>query len=179
VEALAGGIVERDDRAHDAEHSLEVQVPFLQWLAHRLEKKARIVPVLMGLQDETTAVELGEALAAGLRRAGGDAVLVASSDLMHAGPAYQVRAPRGVAVDAFVRDQDGHALQRIAALKPLDLLDEVRARDITMCGAGPVAAVLEAAKRLGATKAEVLAHATSCDVQPHHSAVGYAAVAVR
>jgi len=177
--ALEGGIVEVADLVHADEHSVEVQVPFLRWLAEAAGEEVPFVPVLMGLQDETTAAELGEALVGAAQRTGLDVVLVASSDLMHAGPDYRIPPPRGVAVDRFAREQDARALAAIEALDPDGLLDVVRARDISMCGAGPVAAVLHAAKRLGATQAKVLAHATSHDVRPHASCVGYAAVAVR
>ncbi|HEV8361401.1 MAG TPA: AmmeMemoRadiSam system protein B [Candidatus Thermoplasmatota archaeon] len=177
--ALEGGIVTADDDAHAPEHSVEVQVPFLQWLGRRAGRDVPFVPVLMGLQDETTTEELAEALAGAVQRSGVDAVLIASSDLEHAGPNYSVRPPRGIAVDQFARAQDERALKAIEALDPAKLLDEVRRHEITMCGAGPVAAVLGAAKRLGASEARVLAHATSYDVKPHHSCVGYAAVAVR
>lgn len=177
--ALEGGAVQPGDAAHAGEHSLEVQLPFLQWLALRAGREVSFVPLVMGLQDETTCEEVAEAVVRGVQHTGVDALLVASSDLMHAGPSYRVAPPRGQRADHFAREQDERALQVIAALEPWKLLDEVRRRDITMCGAGPVAAVLEAARRLGATRAEVLAHATSYDVQPHHSCVGYAAVAVR
>jgi MEMO1 family protein len=178
-DALAGGIVEVDDAAHAPEHSVEVQVPFLQWLATRAERELPFVPMLMALQDETTAAEVGEALAGAIQSSGIDAVLVASSDLMHAGPNYDARPPRGQRVDAFARERDGHALKAIEAMEPAKVLDACRVHDINMCGAGPVAAVLDAAKRLGATRAELLAHATSYDIEPHHSCVGYAAFAVR
>lgn len=177
--ALEAGLVLRDDAAHAGEHSVEVQLPFLQDLAARAGRDLAFAPLVMGLQDETTAQEVGQAIAGAVRRTGVDAVLVASSDLMHAGPAYGLRPPPGLGVDAWAKQQDALALEAVEALDPDALLDVVRARDISMCGAGPVAAVLHAAKALGATRAEVLAHATSHDVQPHHSCVGYAAVALR
>lgn len=177
--ALEGSVLVPDDEAHAPEHSLEVQLPFVRWLSARAGCDVPFVPILLGLQDETTAAEVAEAVAEAVRETGLDVVLVASSDLMHAGPDYDVRPPAGQRVDAFARAQDEHALKAIEALDPDKLLDEVRRRDISMCGAGPVAAVLGAAKRLGATRAEVLAHATSYDIRPHSSCVGYAAVAVR
>lgn len=170
-------VILRDEAAHADEHSVEVQLPFLQVLAARARAEVSWVPVAMGLQDETTAQELGDALAAALK--GQDALLVASSDLMHAGPSYRIPVPKGLDAGAFARRQDAHALKPIEALDPDGLLDAVRLHEVSMCGAGPVAAVLHAAKALGARRAEVLAHATSFDVEPHHSAVGYAAVALR
>jgi hypothetical protein len=175
--ALADTVLVRDEDAHAGEHSLEVQLPFLQWLAARGGHALAILPVVMGLQDEATSREVGGALARAC--AGRDVVLVASSDLMHAGRNYHIPVPRGLDAGQHVRAQDEHALRAVAAMDPDRLLDEVRRREVSMCGAGPVAAVLHAARALGAGKAEVLAHATSFDVQPHHSAVGYAAVALR
>lgn len=175
----AGGVVLRDEAAHADEHSLEVQLPFLQALAGPAGRDLPVVPVAMGLQDETTAQEVGRAIAEAVRATGVDAVLVASSDLMHAGPNYRIRPPRGLEVHSWALQQDAHALKAIEALDPDGLLDTVRRHEVNMCGAGPVAAVLHAVKALGATRAEVLAHHTSYEVSPHHSCVGYAAVAVR
>jgi AmmeMemoRadiSam system protein B len=162
-----------DEEAHADEHSLEVQLPFLQVLA---PGDVRFAAVAMGLQDEDTARGVGEELARAAR--GGDVVLVASSDLMHAGPDYRIPVPRGLGVDAFVRAQDEHALRCVAGLDGDKLIDAVRAQDVSMCGAGPVAAVLHAARQLGADEARLLAHATSHDVRPHRSAVGYASFAL-
>lgn len=178
--ALAeGGLLLEDDAAHADEHSLEVQLPFLLDLAARGGRELRFVPLVLGLQDEATAREVGAAVARAVRAAGVDAVVLASSDWMHAGPNYRVPVPRGQTVDAFVRAQDERALQPLLALDGDRLVDEVRRHEVTMCGVGPVAAAVHAARALGATRAEVLAHATSHDVQPHHSVVGYAAVALR
>lgn len=177
----AGGVVLRDDAAHAEEHSIEVQFPFLQALAGPgpAGRDLPVVPVAMGLQDETTAQEVGQAIAEAVRATRVDALVLASSDLMHAGPNYRLRPPRGLDVHPWAMQQDAHALKAIEALDPEGLLDAVRRHEVNMCGAGPVAAVLHAARALGASQAKVLAHHTSYEVSQHHSCVGYAAVAVR
>jgi hypothetical protein len=175
--ALEGSVLRADEDAHAGEHSLEVQLPFLQGIAERASAQVRMLAVAMGLQDEDTAREVGAAL--GKACEGRDALLVASTDLMHAGPNYRIPVPRGVTAGQFVRAQDEHVLPSIAALDPDRLLDQARLHGVSMCGAGPVAAVLHAARALGCTSAELLAHATSDDVEPRHSAVGYASFALR
>lgn len=166
-------ILSDNPAAHAREHSVEVQLPFLQ----ELRPDLRFAPVLLGMQDEETAREVGEIIAAAVE-AEGDTLLVASADLSHVGPQYEQQAPPGERVDRFVRRQDAFAVERIARLDPAGLVDVVRQREVSSCGYGAVAAVLFAAKRLGATRARQLAYATSYDVAPHHSCVGYASFAV-
>lgn len=172
----AGPIVV-DERAHAREHSIEVQLPFLQRLARAAGRQPpRFVAVTMGIQDETTAAELAHAIVTAAR--GRDLVLVASTDLAHVGPDYSIDAPPGTTVDAHCRALDERFLRAVDALDDAALLDAVARYDLPSCGHGPVAAVLRAARALGATRARRLAHATSHDVRPHASCVGYCAYAI-
>lgn len=138
------------------EHSIEVQLPFLQDL---YGEDLRFVPVMMAAQDLLSAEAVGAAVAAALQ--GRDAVLIASTDLTH----YE--APD------VARRQDQLLIERIEALDPEGLIRTQQARSISMCGVGPVAAMLIAARALGATAAEALAYSTSGDVMPSRQVVGY------
>lgn len=150
-----------DARGHRREHSVEVQLPFLQLLGFR----GPVVPVVMAEHDLEVAWDLAGAIAS----AAGDreVVLIASTDLSHYLPHDQaVQADRAV-LDALASG-DGQRL-----------LDVVARRPESMCGAGPAAAVLEAARRLGGGRAEVLRYATSGETGGDRDrVVGYAAAVV-
>ena len=147
--------------AHAREHSLEMQLPFLQHLAPGVP----IVPMVMGYQREETADALGDALATVLR--GKRALVVASTDLSHYQDAKTAAELDGVVVDCVSRF-DADALQYALRLQP----DHA-------CGGGPTVAVMRAAKALGARDAVVLNYADSGDVSGDKSAVvGYMAAAL-
>ena len=147
--------------AHGREHSLEMQLPFIQ----RLAPGAKIVPLVMGSQSAGSARALGEALARVV--AGRRALLVASSDLSHYHDAATAARLDGVVIDHVTRfDADG--LQRALDLEP----DHA-------CGGGPMVAVMRAARALGARDAVVLKYADSGDVSGDKSSVvGYLAAAL-
>src|SRR6266581_3518438 len=108
-----------------------------------------------------------------------DVLLIASSDFTHVGSQYFQTPPPGVTAPAFAKDQDAKAIEPILALDPKHFAAKVAQDDISMCGYGPVTAMLTAAKRLGATEAKLLKYATSSDVsRDTKMAVGYGAIAV-
>ena len=160
---LAGypGVSERPE-PHRAEHSLEMQLPFLQHLVPRL----RVVPVLMGDQSRGDVDLLAEALSRVL--AGRDALLVASSDLSHYHP-----APAANALDARV-------VGDVERFDPEALMDRLEAEPGHACGGGPMVAVMKAARALGAHRATVLRYADSGDVEEGDKArvVGYVSAAL-
>lgn len=147
--------------AHKREHSLEMQLPFVQ----RLAPDVPIVPLVMGAQTAETAQRLGEALAVTLR--GGRTLLIASTDLSHYHDAAAAARLDQVVVDHVERfDADG--LQRALDRHP----DHA-------CGGGPTVAVMRAARLLGAGSASVLKYADSGDVSGDKSSVvGYMAAAI-
>ena len=146
--------------AHAREHSLEMQLPFLQHLA----PDAMIVPLVMGQQTAGTARALGEALATALR--GRRALLVASTDLSHYQDAATAARLDAVVIDCVSRfDAEG-------------LQDALNVRPEHACGGGPTVAVMRAARHLGALDAVVLNYADSGDVSGDKSSVvGYMAAA--
>jgi AmmeMemoRadiSam system protein B len=165
--AMARSAVVRDlPSAHQREHALEMQLPFIR----RLLPDTRIVPLLIGHQTRETIVALGAALAAAFR--GRDALLVASSDLSHYFDA------------ATARTLDGRVQERIAAFDPEGLLDRFeqypegeRGRYVA-CGGGAIVAVMLAARTLGAASARVLRYAHSGEISgDYDGVVGYLAAA--
>ena len=144
-----------------AEHSLEVQLPFLQ----RTLSDFQLVPIIMGDQSYEASRALGVALAELVR--GTDALIVASSDLSHYHPYEQ----------AVILD--GKTLNAIGEWDYLTLSDNFQSRTWEACGGGPIVAAMIAAERLGATRAQVIKYVNSGDVTGDRSrVVGYSAVAL-
>jgi hypothetical protein len=157
------GVVDVDEAAHRFEHSIEVQLPFLQYL---YGSEFRFVPVCFQLQDLSFAVEVGKALTNVL--AGKNAVVIASSDMTHYEP------------------QRTAAAKDMAALKAVEAMDEkqfysiIETQNATVCGYGPIATVITAAKGLGAKEAKLLCYKSSGDITGDYSGVvGYAAVSFK
>ena len=156
-------LVDVDDLSHRFEHSIEVQLPFLQYL---YGSGFKFVPICFQLQDLQSAVEVGRSLVEVL--ASKNAVVIASSDMTH----YE---PQGNAEE-----------KDLAALKAVEAMDEklfystIEKRHVTACGYGPIAAVMVASKGLGATEARLLCYKSSGDVTGDYSSVvGYAAVSFK
>ena len=171
--ALSKPPLEEDVRAHRDEHSIEVQLPFLQHLSEAI----RFVPICMAFQEYDLAAEVGE-LVAGVAKSK-DIVLIASSDFTHVGAQYYQLPPRGLAAPIYAKEQDAKAIEKILALDPKGFAGKVAQDSISMCGYGPVTAMLIAARRLGATSAKLLKYGTSSDVSHDtRTAVGYGAVAI-
>jgi hypothetical protein len=151
-------ILREDAIAHSREHSLEVQLPFLQVLSPH----SSFVPIALGTLRFDDLVAVGEALARVLA-ANPETLLLTTSDLNH----YED--------DATTRLKDNQAIDQIVALNPRGLYDICTKEDISMCGLGPAVAMLIALRSLGATHAELVRHATSADASGDTTnVVGYA-----
>ena len=152
---------EWDDLAHSREHSIEVQLPFLQYI---YQNGFRVVPIAMLRQNSEVSQDLGSAIATALKDR--DGIVIASSDFSH----YEMRASAS--------KKDHLAIEAILALDPRRLEKVVDSYDISMCGPGPVMTMLTACKQLGANKAHLLRYATSGDITGDSRVVGYASVTV-
>lgn len=153
-------LLDVDESAHRFEHSVEVQLPFLQYL---YGNSFKFVPVCFQLQDFESADEVGNALAEVL--SGRNAVIVASSDFTHYEP--QASAER----------KDLSALEAVKAMDAKQFVKIIEERNVTACGYGPIAATITAAKGLLAKEATLLRYKTSGDITGDKSSVvGYAAV---
>jgi predicted class III extradiol MEMO1 family dioxygenase len=188
-EPLARSILSRSSRIHEdslahlREHSLEVQLPFIQYFKNSF----KIVPIQMLDTRLETCLDVGRAVGEaiaeyGMRNAEDNSeprtpnsklsrretLIVASSDMSH----YE-RA-------AAAKEKDYEAIHRVLALDPEGLYNTVKNNGITMCGYGPVAAMLAACKILGASEANLVKYANSGDVSgDYEQVVGYAGIIVR
>jgi AmmeMemoRadiSam system protein B len=173
-----GALFVTDDRFHEQEHAVEVELPLIQaaWPG------VRIVPIEVPLTDD--AEMIGRRVAKAVSETGLSAVYLASSDLTHYGPAYGF-APAGVGESAlaWAKDNDRRLLTLVTDMAVERVVPDVRAR-LNACGGGAIAAMLAACRELGASEARVLQHASSYETlrdvapQPATNAVGYAAVVV-
>jgi AmmeMemoRadiSam system protein B len=164
-------LVREDSLAHLKEHSLEVQLPFIQCL----KDEFTIVPVQMMDTRLETCIALGNAVARAIADCGSrnaefkdkGTLIVASSDMSH-----YISA-------AAAKKKDHKAIQRMLELDAQGLYYTVRDEDITMCGYGPAVAMITACKALGATKAELVKYTNSGEVSgDYDQVVGYAGIVV-
>ena len=153
-------IIDVDDLAHVYEHSIELQLPFLQYL---YGSEFKFVPICFGMQDLVSSREVGKAVARALK--GKNGLVIASSDLTHYEPQERAEKKDMLAVNAAVRmDEEQY-------------YSAVESYGISTCGYGPVMAAIVASKELGAKKAELLCYKTSGDVLGDRSAVvGYTSI---
>ncbi len=157
-------LLREDDVAHRTEHSIEVQLPFLQ----QCVKDFSFVPVALGTDRFGALEELGWAISQVVAAHSDAPLVVASSDLNH----YES--------DAVTRVKDHKAIDRILALDPRGLYDTVRHEGITMCGYGPTVTMLTAALALGASSAALVRYATSGDITgDRDEVVGYGGIIVQ
>ncbi|HZY94639.1 MAG TPA: AmmeMemoRadiSam system protein B [Candidatus Bathyarchaeia archaeon] len=153
------GLIDVDETAHKYEHSIEVQLPFLQFL---YPAKFSFVPICMMLQDLQTSLEIGRAVAKAAKQH--RAVVIASSDWTHYEPQEE----------AVMKDKE--ALQAAIQMDERKFQKVIEEKGVSACGYGPVTALIQAAKILGATKPRLLSHQTSGDITGDTGAVvGYAA----
>ncbi len=158
VKELQGDMVQIDDRAHANEHAVEVQMPFLQYISDDI----RIVPICMLKQDLDTAKELGKKLAEVTKDI--DTVMIASTDFSH----YVLKE--------VAEKRDGKAIDMITANDTEGLYKAVVDEHISMCGFGPVMAMMHGS---GCTSGELLKYATSGDISSMRDVVGYASIVCR
>ncbi len=154
-------IVDLDERAHLYEHSIEVQVPFLQYL---FGNSFKIVPIVILMQTPEVAEYLAEAIAEIINEGKKDIVVLASSDLNHYDPYDETYA------------KDEKAIEKIVNLDYKGLFHVVEDEDVTVCGYAPIMTALILAKKFN-KKPYVLKHATSGDTSGDKSSVvGYLSV---
>jgi len=157
--------LESDHLAHKYEHSLEVELPFLQYFKPDL----KIVPIALSGERLEVLKDIGSAVASAITESGlkDTTVIIASSDMTHYEPQAQAENKDRVAIDA------------ILSLDEARLIQAIRLKDISMCGYAPVAAMIVAAKALGATRGELIKYQTSGDITgDKDSVVGYAGIII-
>ena len=156
-------LLTEDWRAHAHEHSLEVQLPFLQQLLPQFT----FVPICLATHQFELTAEIGNAIADVVAGESEPIGIVASSDLNH------------YLDQNTTLKKDQQAIDQVLALDARGLWDTVLEYDISMCGFIPTTAMLVAATKLGATRAELVKHATSGDINGDYAhVVGYAAILI-
>jgi len=152
-------LLKEDAVAHAQEHSLEVQLPFLQILAPEFE----FVPIALGTIRFEELQRIGEAISRVISGSKEEVLLLTTSDLNH----YED--------DRTTRKKDAMAIAQLEAMNPQGLYESCRTESISMCGLGPAVAMLFALRALGATRAETVQYATSAAVSgDYRRVVGYA-----
>jgi len=160
VEALTSP-VQIDEKAHRMEHSIEVQLPFLQYL----HPEASIVCICMGDQSHGAATAVAESVLAARKATGREIKVIASSDFSHYVPAEEAKENDGAVLSAVTAFDVGGVYAKLA---------ETRA---SVCGFGPISAAMEISRGLGAKKAELLEYTNSGETSGDYAqVVGYAAV---
>ena len=156
--------LEEDFLAHLGEHSIEVQLPFLQYF----NTEFKLVPIVLAYAGGAIYKEIGKALARAVKESGRKAVIIASSDMTHYEP------------QASAQRKDNQAIEAVLALDEDELLRRVDKFDISMCGFAPAVSLIVAAKELGAKGAELVKYQTSGDTTGDYSSVvGYAGIIIR
>lgn len=156
--------LQEDDAAHQFEHSIEVQLPFLQYF----RPDVKLVPIILSFASIEAYKEIGQEIARAIIETKREAVIMASSDMTHYEPQDTAARKDRQAIDAILRlDED-------------ELFQRVESYSISMCGCAPVASLIAAARELGATSAELVKYQTSGDTSGDYSAVvGYAGIIIK
>lgn len=145
------------------ENALEVMMPFIRYRFPR----CKVVAVQMGNQSYAPAQRVAEAIVQAQAATGEEIMLVASSDYSH------------YVMESVAERQDHYVIESLLALDMPEMYQRIREEGVSTCGYGPVAAMVEAARQFGATRAKLLDYGTSAEVTgDHFQVVGYAAVAV-
>jgi len=156
--------LEQDQVAHLYEHSIEVQIPFLQYL----KQDFKIVPIVLSHAPRAVYKEIGKAIAKAIKELKAEAVIIASSDMTHYEP------------QESAKKKDTQAINAILELNEDELLNRIEKLNISMCGYAPTVTLISAAKELGAKRAELVKYQTSGDVTGDYSGVvGYAGIIVK
>ena len=158
IDAMPGYITTIDELAHRYEHSLEVQLPFLQY---RFKDDFEIVPICMGFQDHETAKEVGAEIREAANATGRKIVVIASSDFSHYVPLNVAQSVDNYLIDALIEVDVDMFYARIAE------------KSASLCGYGPIAAMLYATQP---TSGKLLNYATSGEVTHDSHVVGYVAM---
>ena len=155
-------IIKNDKKAHQYEHSIEVQLPFIQYI---FGKDIKFVPICMTRQDIDTDIEIAKSICSSV--VDKNILIIASSDFTHYEP------------QEYAENVDKQAINAILEFNPKKLYDIIYRQNLTMCGPGPITVMLIVCETLGAKKAELLKYATSGDVSGmYDQVVGYASLII-
>ncbi len=166
-----------DEVAHSNEHSIEVQIPFLQFVSKDNSDRLRILPII--ISEDINIKELAKNIKKTLKETGKKAVFIASSDFTHYGYSYRY-VPFLKDIKENIYRLDKEAISFIQKRDADKFLQFCAQKQATICGKCPIAALIEVCSLLGAKKAELLQYYTSGDISNDYStAVGYCALVVK
>jgi len=155
--------IKKDKKAHQFEHSIEVQLPFIQYI---FDKDIKFVPICMTRQDINTDIEIAKSICSSV--VDKNILIIASSDFTHYEP------------QEYAESVDKQAINAILEFNPNKLYDIIYRQNLTMCGPGPITVMLIVCETLGTKKAELLKYATSGDITGmYDQVVGYASLIIR
>ncbi|MHA1595300.1 MAG: AmmeMemoRadiSam system protein B [Candidatus Baldrarchaeia archaeon] len=166
--------------AHEGEHSIEVQLPFLQYF---LQENFKIVPIVIATMDYDTCKEVGVALANAVKETERKVVVIATTDMTHYGTIYGY-TPVGTSpltrILKWIYETDKKVIEKIEKLDAEGLLETVMSEQLTMCGPGAIATLIEFAKEYGNLEVRTLKYLTSYDIRNDDATaiVGYLASAL-
>lgn len=164
--------VKNDHNVHVYEHSIEVQLPFLQFASKDVLRKVRIVPLIISYYDLETCTALADKIA----DISEDLCVIASSDFTHYGSGYGY-VPFSKNVKENMYELDSEAIKLVNKMDTKGFLAHVKEKKATICGAGAIATCMEVMRNLGIKRGELLNYYTSGDViKDYTNAVGYAAI---
>ncbi len=156
--------LKEDQAAHLDEHSIEVQLPFLQYF----KPDVKFVPIVFSFGTGDIYQEIGREIARAVKELKREVVIMTSSDMTH----YESQES--------AQWKDAQAIEAIVELNEEKLLQRVQTLNITMCGYAPAVSLISAARELGATRAELVKYQTSGDTTGDYSSVvGYAGIALK
>ena len=176
LSAGGGGLLRANPRAHEGEHSLEVQLPFLQVLS----PSVKVVPITVA--PHPAAAEIGRSVGEVLARRFPGARVVGSTDLTHHGGHFDAPGGHGPAGQKWTRANDRRMIDLIVAMKAQAIVAEA-AENQNACGAGAIAATIAACQAMGAVRGLLLRYTNSYEVvharypdDPDDTTVGYASI---
>ncbi len=156
-------LFEQDELAHVYEHSIEVQLPFLQYMTNDF----KILPICVSSTNIGELKRAGEEIASAAKKLRTDVTIIASSDMTH----YEHHEA--------AKKKDAEALSAVTQMDEDKLIEKVNELDISMCGVAPVSIMLTATKAMGAKEAKVIEYKTSGDAAGDYtSVVGYGGVII-
>lgn len=173
---MANSGLKQDEEAHAQEHSIEVQLPFLQFANKDYLKQLKIAPIIVS--EDKNYQEIAQAILKTIEQTRKKAVIIASSDFTHYGINYGF-FPFKENVKENMHKLDNEAIEHIKNLEAPSFLDYINNTGATICGKIPIATIIASCKLLGAKKAKLLHYYTSGDiVKDYSSAVGYGAIVI-
>lgn len=173
---MANSGLKHDEKAHSQEHSIEVQLPFLQFANKDCLNQIRICPIIVS--EDNAYEEIAQSIKKTIEQTRKKAILIASSDFTHYGVNYGY-FPFSDDIKENMYRLDNGAIEHIKKLDPEGFLSYINDTGATICGRTPIAVAIASCKLLGAKKAKLLNYYTSGDItKDYSSAVGYGAISI-